>query len=241
MAEVLFVDWLENIENPLRIASPAVAHFSARYDVMRFKPSNTWHLAAILPESLEKAVPQRQAEFFAGRYCASRAMAQLIPGRTDIVAMAKDRSPQWPMHLIGSITHSFGFVSAAVALRNEIAALGIDCERVLTTQECVEIEEAICTKHELDFLHETSGPHNRAEILTLIFSGKESVYKCLYPIAQCFIEFQDVELSGIDAARGALTFVTLVDIHPQFPRGTKIEGIFKVQEDNVHTAVYVQT
>lgn len=234
------MDWLENIETPLRIAIPAVAHFSARYNAVRFKPSQSWHLAAILPESLETAVPQRQAEFIAGRYCASRAMAQLIPGRTDIVAMAEDRSPAWPPHLIGSITHSHGFVSAAVALRDAVAALGIDSEKMLTARECAEIEEAICTAHELDLLHDTSGVHNRAEIMTLIFSGKESVYKCLHPIVQRFIEFQEVELSGIDAARGVFTFVLLEDLHPQFPRGTKLEGTFRVESDRVHTAVYVR-
>lgn len=234
------MDWLENIETPLRIASPAVAHFSARYHVARFKPSQSWHLAAILPESLESAVPQRQAEFIAGRYCASRAMAQLIPGRTDIVAMAADRSPAWPRHLIGSITHSDGFVSAAVALQDAIVALGIDSEKMLTTRECEEIEEAVCTSHELDFLHETSGAHNRAEIMTLIFSGKESVYKCLHPIVQRFIEFQEVELSSIDAARGVFTFVLLADLHPQFPCGAKLEGIFRVEQDRVHTTVYVR-
>ncbi len=234
------MDWLENIETPLALDLPAVAQFSARYDAVRFKPTQSWQHAAILPEILEKAIPQRQAEFIAGRYCAARAMAQLIPGRSDIVGMGEDRSPLWPRHLIGSITHANGFVSAVVALKDAIAGIGIDSEKMLTEHECAEIEEAICTAHELDLLQETTGVRNRSEILTLIFSGKESVYKCVHPTAQRFVDFQEVELVSIDASRGVFAFVLLADLHPEFPRGLVLEGCFRVKNDMVHTAIYTR-
>lgn len=234
------MDWLENIENPLSIRLPAVAQFSARYDAVRFKPTQSWQHAAILPESLDKAIPLRQAEFIAGRYCAARAMSQLIPGRSDIVGMADDRSPLWPRHLIGSITHANGFVSAVVALKDAVAGIGIDSEKLLTEHECTEIEKVICTAHELELLHETTGAGNRFEIMTLLFSGKESVYKCLHPMVRRFIEFQEVELVSIDASAGVFAFMILTDLHPKFPRGTKLDGTFRVQHDMVHTAIFLR-
>src|ERR1700688_5221299 len=83
-----------------------------------------------LPQALRHATQKRQREFLAGRWCAKQALQCLGAGSTH-VAMAGDRAPIWPDGVVGSITHTGGFVAAAVAWAADIAGVGIDSEEII--------------------------------------------------------------------------------------------------------------
>src|SRR5262245_52667446 len=121
---------LREVESP-RILQSAIACYSASLDQTQYCASTADDLGIQLPASLHTAVPRRQAEFIAGRYCALRAIRRLRwSGEVDL-AVGPDRMPAWPSGTIGSITHTATFVSAAVAYRRDLRSVGIDCERLL--------------------------------------------------------------------------------------------------------------
>ncbi|HMH18327.1 MAG TPA: 4'-phosphopantetheinyl transferase superfamily protein [Burkholderiales bacterium] len=139
---------------------------------------------------LGRAGPKRIREFAAGRLCARRALEEFgftdYPLRTD-----SDRRPRWPAPLIGSITHTAGICGAVVAERRQFRAIGLDMEIV----GCVtpEIWPSICTPEETRWLAALPEPE-QSRSAALIFSAKESFYKCQYGVTRQWLEFDDVAL-----------------------------------------------
>ena len=72
------------------------------------------------------AAPQREEEFQMGRFCAEKALQRLDPALPTRVSKNEDGSPRWPDGIVGSITHTQGFVSAAVARLQDYLGLGLD-------------------------------------------------------------------------------------------------------------------
>lgn len=145
----------------------------------------------LLPDEVQylgRAVPKRIREFAAGRLCARRALEEFgftdYPLRTD-----RDRRPHWPASLIGSITHTAGICGAVVAERRQFRAIGLDMEIV----GCVtpEIWPTICTPEETRLLAELPEPE-QSRSAALIFSAKETFYKCQYGVTRQWLEFDDV-------------------------------------------------
>ena len=148
-------------------------------------------------QSVEGALERRQREFAIGRMCARRAMSGLGVAPTAIPT--SDRAPVWPAGLVGSITHTDGFVAAAVARGSELAGLGIDAES-RTRPLRKGLERYVCTVSERDRL--TANGVAAEDVLRVIFGGKESVHKCVAPMSGITLGFHDVELD-LDWASGS--------------------------------------
>jgi 4'-phosphopantetheinyl transferase EntD len=69
----------------------------------------------------------RRRELENGRQVAKRALAALGVAASDL-PIGKDRAPQWPEGIVGSLSHAGSYVAAAVARSSAVAALGIDVE-----------------------------------------------------------------------------------------------------------------
>jgi 4'-phosphopantetheinyl transferase EntD len=153
--------------------------------------------ADLLPEeaeSMSNAVPKRIQEFAAGRLCARRALEEF--GVTDFpIRVARDRQPVWPEFLIGSITHTLGLCAAVVAERARLLALGVDSEVVGAVK--VNLWPSICVEAERAWLDELQ-PRDQAAAVTLIFSAKEAVYKCQYPLVGERLNFHDLCVSPLE-------------------------------------------
>ena len=153
---------------------------------------------ALMPEErtfLAHAVPARVLEFTTGRSCARAALAQL--GCPPVaIAVGDQREPVWPPGFIGSITHCKGHCAAAVAqydphAADSIASLGLDAEPAQPLSE--DVVGMVCCAGEQEWIE-----RNRQDGLPwdrLVFSAKESVFKCLFPIARRYFDFRDIELS----------------------------------------------
>lgn len=146
-------------------------------------------LTVTLPPELLTAVPKRRAEFLAGRLCA--AMALRAAGQPQTVGR-KGRAPVWPSGVVGSISHGQGRVVAAVSTR--LAALGVDCEAIMPDDranllhtELLSAQEAALRPSRLTF----------AAYVTLVFSGKEALYKALSSRLPQMPGFLDVTVTGI--------------------------------------------
>jgi 4'-phosphopantetheinyl transferase EntD len=168
----------------------------------------------LLPEEQAAAVtfaPRRLAEFQLGRSLARQALREL--GYDDAVLIAgPDRAPRWPDGVVGSITHTGhapdGYCAAAVARTADARAVGIDVERcsplsaglwqrVLTANEIAELEQR---PPELSAIH-----------AKLVFSAKETVYKCQYTLSRSWLGFHDVEIEYVpDSATFRCTFLKSV-------------------------------
>lgn len=186
----------------------------------------------------ERAVAKRRAEFLAGRFAALSALQKLgafeAPGRHD------DGSPRWPREVVGSITHGAGRALCAVALSRELRSLGIDAESLLKPSYSVELQRRICSDDELALLDARLGlpPH---VLVTLAFSAKESLYKCLYPLVGRFMDFH---AARVVASAGPLaldqtdfTLELAIDWSEQFPAGSRLTARAGVGADHVETAV----
>jgi 4'-phosphopantetheinyl transferase EntD len=110
--------------------------------------------------------------------------------------MAEDRTPIWPNGVVGSITHSGEFAAAAVAWAADIAGIGIDSEQIIDPAAARDIA-AVCMVDEAALFAAGDGG-SFCEFCTMVFSAKEAVFKCLFPLTRKFLEFSDVRITSFD-------------------------------------------
>ncbi|MGK0289458.1 MAG: 4'-phosphopantetheinyl transferase EntD [bacterium] len=135
----------------------------------------------------------RKKEFLSGRHVAHIAMSSadfpFLP-----ITQNKDRSPCWPPSVIGSITHSSTLVAAIVAHKNStLQGVGIDIEN-LTRKLHPNVFKKILTPWEQTLWNPD---HETTTTTRLIFSIKEAIFKCFYPLNQIYLGFQDAEVTDI--------------------------------------------
>ena len=136
---------------------------------------------------------KREREFLLGR----RGTAQLLleRGVHQPVGVNHDRSPIWPEGFIGSISHSDHWTIATVGPSRAGRSVGVDTEPIMLAETAQLIAGDIATKQEI--LLATESGLVKTPALTLIFSAKESFYKCWYPITKRFLEFHDVAVVSV--------------------------------------------
>ena len=152
--------------------------------------------AALLPPeqpAFVASVVKVQRASGAARLVARDLLARLgHPG----AALPKSSSgaPSWPGGIVGSLAHDERVAIAAVARRDDMAALGID----------IEPAELLPT----DLLELVTTPQERLALQHDPFRGrlhfvvKEAVYKAVHPLDGIFLEHHDVQ---VDFARRTAT------------------------------------
>lgn len=133
---------------------------------------------------------ERAQEVNAGRLCARRALAELGYAG-NLSRVNGNRRPHLPSAVVGSISYAAGMCGAVVANQQQLRAIGLDIERV--GHVIPEVWPYICTPEEIAWLATLSEPE-QDRCAALIFSAKESFYKCQYSVAQQCIELNDVTL-----------------------------------------------
>jgi enterobactin synthetase component D len=184
----------------------------------------------------ERAVAKRRAEFLAGRFAALSALRALgieqAPGRNE------DGSPRWPAGIVGSITHGARRALCAVGRSAELRGLGIDAECLMTPAVKQELQRRICTDAELALAEECLGLAEH-ELVSLAFSAKESLYKCLYPMVGRYMDLHAATVVGAAALgeNGELTLELALDWSQTFRAGQRFAALFHRGPDHVETAV----
>ena len=179
---------------------------------------------------IEGAVAKRQREFRAGRHAAHAALS--ILGAPDLPLLrGTRREPLWPLGYLGSIAHCRDLCVAASARSDALAGLGIDVEPLEPLPKGV--DRYIHTEQEMRFIEE----HPEAHPERLIFSAKESLYKCYYPLVRRYFGFQSVALE-IELERRRYSFKPTARNEIAFPP-FRFEGRFTLGTGHVVSACYL--
>jgi 4'-phosphopantetheinyl transferase EntD len=176
---------------------------------------------------VDGAAQTRIEQFTAGRVCARIALGRLGVAATTPILRGEDRAPIWPPGFIGSISHTDTWCAAAVARTEDIRALGIDLESSTPLKEA--LLKRVCTPKEREWLHELPAPGVTGKIL---FSAKEAVYKCQYPLSNQFLGFHAVE---VELGDDSFQAVFQQEAGP-FQPGDVISGRYLVEEGLVAAA-----
>ena len=137
---------------------------------------------------------KRKFEFLAGRDCIHLLFKELgFPNLP--VLFNKHREPLWPFNSVGSISHGASIAAAILGKPDShILGLGIDIED-LSRDIRTDITRHVLTPWEIRHWKEDKG--QTSEITRKIFSIKETIYKCFYPINHCSMGFKDAEILEI--------------------------------------------
>lgn len=191
---------------------------------------------ALLPEEaslLGQAARARQLEFQAGRHCARLAMRRVGAGGP--VLRGLDRSPIWPAGIVGSIAHTRkndrAFCGAAVARTPAVRSIGLDLEIDAPLE--AKLWRRILRDAEKEWISELP-EFDRGPMAMVVFSAKESVYKCQYALSGTFLEFSDVQIEPPSAGYFA---ATLLREAAPFRAGQRFEGRFVRHSGLVATGV----
>ena len=200
--------------------------------------SNDFPNSAIQPPaSIQRSVAKRQAEFLAGRICARAALHQL-DGQICVPAIADDRAPVWPAHVSGSITHSTGRAAAIVARKDHWQGLGMDLENLLDPERAERLAGEILTPPEL--LRMAATPQDdRALLVTLTFSVKESLFKALYPIVRQRFYFEHAEILEW-THDGQVQLRLLTDLSAEWGHGRELSAQFGVKDGQLLSLVGIK-
>lgn len=181
--------------------------------------------------------PRRRQEFRAGRSVARRALTTLgkEPGP---ILCGSHGEPIWPGAIVGSVTHTHQLAGAAVCRKDVNRAVGIDLNdrRALGSAS-----DDLMTAPDIEAAGEVAGNEDLDALRNLVFSAKEALYKCQFPLTLTNIEHLDVELSACSGkdflcARTRTTdlgsaVISMVRIFPM-----KIHGVMGALAILSHTA-----
>ena len=177
------------------------------------------------------AARKRISEFTAGRTLARHAMSRLGLDAAPLLADGNG-CPEWPRGITGSISHSGSACLAAVCSTEVVESLGVDIETSFPQNN---VYPYICTPNELLQISCIDQP---AERVQLIFSAKESFFKCYYQTYGRFIGFEAAEVTGIEEGGSAGSFaVHLVSSGGAGEKPQRFPGVWIRHHRTIVTAV----
>ncbi|MFI8420062.1 4'-phosphopantetheinyl transferase [Streptomyces sp. NPDC085479] len=129
--------------------------------------------------------PARRDDFLLGRTAAARCLTRLgVPGPV----LADGRLPRFPAGVTGSISHRAGTAVCLAGTDPGIRALGVDVERAGALPPAA--ARLVCTEAERARLAELPDP---TDLLTALFSLKESLYKALCALGDTVRGLRELE------------------------------------------------
>jgi 4'-phosphopantetheinyl transferase EntD len=187
----------------------------------------------LLPEEealICRAMAKRQREFRAGRHCAHAALSKFGLPQTPILRDER-RAPVWPTGFVGSISHCRDYCLAACCSLGRIRGLGVDVEPLAPLKPG--LDTYIHSMRESNFLRAYPEIPER-----LIFSAKESLYKCFYPFVKRHFGFHAVELL-IDPRTQCFTFIQTGETRLELPLDLIFTGRYLTSHSHLFTASYL--
>jgi 4'-phosphopantetheinyl transferase EntD len=181
-----------------------------------------------------KSVEKRRREFITARRCAREALAMLGHAPAPIRS-GPAREPQWPVGVVGTITHTTNFRAAAVAPQSLVASIGIDAEPNEPLPDGV--EDAVVSAGETEMLAKLACAFPTTHWGRVLFSAKEAIYKTWYPLTGRWLGFESARLT-IDP-KGTFAARLLIDgaRKDAKPPLTELRGRFLVAGNLIATAV----
>ena len=204
--------------------------YHCRYALADFQCAYFDELGVPYADTLQRAVPKRQAEYLAGRYCAKRALSLLGSNQT-VVQSGHRRQPIWPTGVVGSISHSNEAAIACVSRCPNIIGLGIDLEENIKTETMEKIESSILTERDRRWLSETNLA--KEQLFTIIFSLKESFFKAVFSQVKKYFDFDAVSIKHIDEDNNTLQFQINYNLSESIVAGQIYQGKYRTWINNM--------
>ncbi|EHD23273.1 MULTISPECIES: 4'-phosphopantetheinyl transferase family protein [Brenneria] len=231
----VFIDDVEWITFPQAKDGAIYPGFCARSHFRLSAYTDELFTAADMPfsDELARSVPKRRAEFLAGRCLAKQVLVKL--GHPNFVlSSAKDRSPQWPENIAGSLSHNTDSVLCAAHIRSpELSGVGVDIETFMSAKRAESLWPGIVDEDEYHWLRAQADEFRC--LLTLSFSAKESLFKALYPQVKRYFDFVDARMVALDSVSQAFELELLTDLTPQCYAGRRFRGTYLKREHDVTT------
>jgi enterobactin synthetase component D len=191
-----------------------------------------------LPPELRDARPSRRLHYAAGRYCARRALEALDPPIPESsVGRGEAGEPLWPAGIVGSITHSGAFVSAAAARAKDARGVGIDTQELVTTERMTLVMPTVLLASEAQ--RATASALGPGVWTTIAFCAKEALFKCLYPLAGVRFYYTAAEVTSIDTDSRTFRITLTEAVGPEFDAGMAIDGRFELSREYVHAGIWL--
>jgi len=182
-------------------------------------------------DAVAAAAPSRRREFLCGRACAHAALRGL--GRDGgPIAIGDRRAPSWPEGMVGSISHAGSLAGAVVARATDARGLGLDIE-LLDPPLDPKLQRLLLTPGEISRVRALEATEPSAA--KILFSAKESVYKCLFPRTGWRLDPRDVDVA-LDFGRRR--YSAAIAERSQTAQ-LRLEGTFRMVEGYVLTGLHM--
>lgn len=166
--------------------------------------SLAWAVAACTGSGTtrEQASVARKREHVVGRRCAITALALLgVPGVSEL-ATHPSGAAHWPSGYIGSISHCAEVAIALVARDSELAAIGVDVERIAYNSLARGIAGLVVSERERRLISGVTAELDRQT--TLSWSAKEAAFKALSSRLVSPPELLELQVVDSDSSRRLL-------------------------------------
>lgn len=214
------------------------------FDVNEYRDELFAVYGIAFPDSLQKAVAKRRAEYLAGRFVA-RQVLNMLEVRDYQLAIGIDRAPQWPPGLIGSISHNnqralcvAQIITPAAETTNTHLhrhGIGLDIESIISAKRAANLWTGILSEDEHRCFQHGPLPFN--QLLTLAFSAKESLFKAVYPQLGRYFDFLEAKLLSYSLDTGDFELQLLRELSGDFPAGRCFTGCFTLNDSDVQTFI----
>lgn len=105
----------------------------------------------------------------------------------------------------------------------------------MSAERAVAVRDAVATPAEL--LRASKAGLDALLALTLVFSAKEAIFKCLHPAVGRIFGFADVQILAVDCASRMFRACVVNALAASFPAGTELAGGFDIDAHHVHTGM----
>ena len=145
----------------------------------------------------EVMTPDRRREFTAGRIAAREAL-RLVGGPDVAIGIGAAGEPLWPAGFVGSVSHTRTHAAAFVATSSDYLSVGVDLDDERALDDAAASD--LMTPEEVQRVVSAGFAADVPTAQRFVFSAKEAVFKCQYPLAgDANLDFLDIEL--IESAR----------------------------------------
>ncbi len=192
-----------------------------------------------VPDTISGSAPVRRRGFLSGRAAALLALSRHGIAAPDPIGIAGHRGPVWPHDVVGSITHTAGVAAAVVASASAFRGIGLDVEPRMTTAVVAEVAPSVASEFLAGTVSLSDDGAARDDIVTAIFSAKESLFKCLRPLVDDFFDFSDARMLALHLAAGHGRLRVERDLGGGVQAGSEFDVRLHVSGDRVHTLITV--
>lgn len=188
-----------------------------------------------LDDSLRESVPKRQLQYLAGRFCALEALRAFGVDAARLPRQS-NRLPDWPKGFTGSISHSGDEACAVVMRKHDAASVGLDVESIVSADRASRVAPLVAGSRELTAAY--AAGLDTAAAVTLVFSAKEALFKCLFPFAQRWLGYGAAE---IETRQDGTFSVRLAEPWSEgFGAGATFTGRWAQLDGRIYTALWVR-